>query len=48
VAFRDDATAGADVAEGIADGDHALATKGLDTLTSGTAALSAAGVDLGG
>jgi hypothetical protein len=47
-AFRDDATAGADLAEGIADGDAALAAKGLTVLASGTDALSAAGVDLAG
>jgi len=47
-AFRDYATAGADIAEGIADGDRALAVKGQDALTPATNALSAAGVDLGG
>jgi hypothetical protein len=47
-AFGDYATAGADVAVGIAEGDHALAVRGVDALTPATEALSAAAVDLGG
>lgn len=46
-AFRDLATAGADIAEGIAGDDHALALHGVSALTPATSALSAAGVDLG-
>ena len=47
-AFRDYATAGADLASGVADGDRALEVRGTAALTAGTEALSTAGVDLDG
>lgn len=47
-AFRDYATAGADLDSGVADGDPSLEARGTAALTAGTEALSTAGVDLDG
>jgi hypothetical protein len=45
-AFQDYANAGAEISKGVATGSRSLESKGLATETSGTDALSAAGVDL--
>jgi len=47
-AFRDYATAGTDLATGVADGSPGLEARGESALTAGTDALSTAGVDLDG